>query len=655
MPKGGRFWRSKSDFFKPFQSDSAGENIKALYDPSLALGPALNAEEPDLKDLNSSLSALVDVFPDVQPEVFREMLLNLSDESRLMVVTEHLLKSKAKWVRGRYSIVVNDERRKAYKYRDPSARPQEGVALPVEERFRSETYKKAVKQVFYKEFSSLNHSTIRAVLAEFNYSYIEARPTLQHLTGKSWRFSISSIWAKKRSPSAISAGDHPNIIWQTEGLSGAGRAVPAVKRTGSAELDEELYQAFVAPIVKKQKEALLSEDYAVASKLNEAEAEEAEALYDCECCYTSSPFEEISTCDEGCHYLCFRCIRRTVNEALYGQGWARSIDPDKVTLRCLAPTSEECQGRVPPDTVRRALATESTDEELWRELQQRAGNEALLKSRLPLLRCPFCSYAEVDEAPPPAFRDLSGIRTHLMTRTAGSIFLQATLLLSLIAVILCPLPVLALVSLLWLLPQISPPFRGFIAASQARIQRRRRGLKFRCRAPSCARTSCTTCLASWRDPHVCFESQKTSLRTAIETSATAAIKRTCPKCLLSFVKASGCNKLVCNCGYTMCYVCRQEIGKEGYSHFCQHFRPSGGRCGECERCDLYGDEDEDRAIRSAVEEAEKTWREKEGAGEVSERQEQESKAAVEALIGRRRNTRSVFEGWVDAMMEVLLI
>jgi len=38
----------------------------------------------------------------------------------------------------------------------------------------------------------------------------------------------------------------------------------------------------------------------------------------------------------------------------------------------------------------------------------------------------------------------------------------------------------------------------------------------------------------------------------------------------------------------------------------------GGRCTECDRCDLYRGEDEDRAVRKAGERAEKEWREREG-------------------------------------------
>ena len=94
-------WRSKADFFKPFRSAAreAGENITPLYDPALVQQE--QDEEPDLAELNASLAVLVELFPDVQPEVFREMLLSISKESRLQVVTEQLLKKKAQYVNGR--------------------------------------------------------------------------------------------------------------------------------------------------------------------------------------------------------------------------------------------------------------------------------------------------------------------------------------------------------------------------------------------------------------------------------------------------------------------------------------------------------------------------------------------------------------------------
>jgi hypothetical protein len=52
-------------------------------------------------------------------------------------------------------------------------------------------------------------------------------------------------------------------------------------------------------------------------------------------------------------------------------------------------------------------------------------------------------------------------------------------------------------------------------------------------------------------------------------------------------------------------VCRADIRKESYKHFCQHFRQvPGTACEECDRCDLYVQEDEDAAISHAAENAE---------------------------------------------------
>ena len=59
----------------------------------------------------------------------------------------------------------------------------------------------------------------------------------------------------------------------------------------------------------------------------------------------------------------------------------------------------------------------------------------------------------------------------------------------------------------------------------------------------------------------------------------------------------------------MCYVCRHEIGaREGYAHFCQHFRARPGtRCDECDRCDLYRDDDDEAVILRAAKSAEREW------------------------------------------------
>lgn len=641
-----RIWKSKADFFKPFRTAAAeagaGENILPLYDPALH---RLELEEPDLAELNAALQALVDVFPDVQTEVLREMLVSVSEESRLQVVTEQLLSKKAKWVRGRYrtpSTLSAPEKGKLRKktYKQSSTNDS---TMPDGELFRGESHKKAVKQVFYQEFKNLSHSSIKAVLAEENFSYTLARPSLQQLAARSWRFSLSSFWPRRTPSSTV--GEHPFITWLTP-FPGFGQGIPAVRRTGSAQLDQELYDLFVAPVLENQRQTRLNGDHALATRINETEAEAAEALFDCECCYSSITFEYMTTCDDGCHQLCFGCVRRTVSEALFGQGWARTVDLERSTVRCFAPTTQECQGIIRCGILRIALSYGVENEDIWNEFQTRAASENLAKSRLRLQRCPFCNYVEVDETPTPKRRDIMAVWNHITSKTSAAFQLLLLCVVGLLLIFTIPLVLLA--SIAYLAVHLNPRLSNTLSSSWSRVHKTRRGLKFQCQSPACSQTSCIRCLAAWRDPHLCFENEKTSLRTAIETSATAAVKRTCPKCLLSFVKSSGCNKLVCNCGYTMCYICRQEItSKEGYSHFCQHFRPNGGRCVECERCDLYGDEDEEAAIRNAAEVAERTWKEREHGKEGNDTATQ---AMIDALVGQARGIRW-WEVWLDACVD----
>lgn len=56
------------------------------------------------------------------------------------------------------------------------------------------------------------------------------------------------------------------------------------------------------------------------------------------------------------------------------------------------------------------------------------------------------------------------------------------------------------------------------------------------------------------------------------------------------------------------YICRADIRKEGYKHFCQHFRlVPGTACTDCDKCDLYIQEDEEAAIRGAAMKAEEEY------------------------------------------------
>lgn len=556
----------------------------------------LEAEPPDLRDLNASLEALAVIFPDVQVEVFRQMMRHFDGESRLHVVADALVKNRVEWVKGRWKA--------------PDKAARQGVGTPVarSEMFRSEDYKDAVKALAYHEFKGLSRSSIDAVLAESNYSYLEAHLTLADLCTKSWRFTVTNLFWRRKIAPVTEAENHPLVIWQA--------SRPCLKPTGNAELDRELFEALVAPLKERCRAVREMSDHRLAVALNNELAEELQNTVECACCFTESPFEEFTSCTVDGHMICFRCVQHSISEAVFGQGWMRSIDKHTGTLVCPAVSSSECQGRIPQDQMLRAMLEEKRGAEMLHKLELRLADHNLLSSGLPLIRCPFCSYAEVDDIYVPPEKEARDI---FQTQTVYGVIFAV---LSLFAIPLV-LPILLTLGLATLVLGSKQLHADGLAAefreARTRQRRRRRGLRFECRNAECGQASCLSCGKEWVDVHVCNESSLVALRTQVEQAMSNAIKRVCPRCNTSFVKTAGCNKLTCPCGYKMCYVCRKDIGGTGdgvdvgYRHFCDHFRPEGDPrpCTECKRCNLWESENTDTVLEQAKEEAERKWREME--------------------------------------------
>ncbi|KAF1361246.1 hypothetical protein EJ07DRAFT_164804 [Lizonia empirigonia] len=614
-----------------------------------------DAEETDLRSLNVSLQALTDIFPDVHPEVFREMLASFSEESRLQVITEALLKHGNKWVRGRYRKPAEQEEQREtaqkYKYRkQDDGKDTRGKPLVLEDTFRSRCYKEAAKQALYQEFKGLSHSTIRAVLAEYNWSYTQARPTLLGLSSKSWRSSITNFLMRRKAPSAT---DHPLVLWTAADPRTGRRRTPLLVKTKDDELNRELYNNLIVPEIARQQNEQLQQDSELAWKLHEEEAEREGEIYDCECCFMPNTLEQMSTCDIDGHYICFSCIRHAINAALYDQGWARNINTELCTLKCIAPIADgDCQGCVPLGFIRRALLEEEDGDDNVRKLHERFNNEALVKSQLPLARCPFCSYAELDDLALPNANLLTNLRLKprpiILASLASAPLLELLCFKATQIVVLLFVLIYAIFALLFRVPIITP-----FQSALRRIHLKRRGLRFQCLSPTCSRASCLSCSAPWHDPHTCFSSQLTSLRLTLERATTDAVKRTCPQCNLGFVKSEGCNKLVCLCGYSMCYICRQGLAEEGYHHFCQHFRERPGEtCRECNKCDLYRVEDEERVVKRAKETAEAEWWENQGEGAKKGLKNEVGKGQKKGMLSAGRKD---WEGWIEGVLETFLV
>ena len=657
-----------SSIVRPARPRRLSSHASGSSSPPTSSGNAPLHEEPDLGEVNTALQALTDIFPDVQPEVFREMLQSFSPESRLQVITEALLKHGAKWVRGRYRMPAEQEEQREvahkYKYRTTDAQKDtRGVPLALEDTFRSRGYREAAKEALYLEFKGLPHSTIKAVLAEYNWSYTQARPTLLVLASKSWRSSITNFFMRRKPPSAK---DHPLVVWTPADARTNRPKTPLLVKTKSHELDKELYESLILPELDTQRKEQLARDFEFAVQCNEAEAEETGDMYDCECCFIPNTLQQMSTCDVEGHYICFRCIRFAINAALYDQGWARNIDTRLCTLRCIAPVTdgiEDCSGCVPLSFVKRALLEESDGEDTYAKLNERFSSEAMLKSQLPLVRCPFCNYAEVDALALPDTNLFSSLRLRRTPLLLASVPLFELLCFQIFRLALQALIVFSLfiAFLNYLLPTPFPLFSP-VQSSLRRIHLKRRGLRFQCLSPTCHRSSCVSCSAPWHDPHTCYSSQLQSLRLTLERATTDAVKRTCPNCNLGFVKSEGCNKLVCLCGYSMCYVCRQGLATEGYHHFCQHFRERPGMsCPECNKCDLYRVEDDEVLVKRARERAEREWWEKHGNGNGKGKAEGLQKGVGRELSGwdgKGKGRLSVvknWDQWLEKVIESLIV
>ncbi|KAK5628525.1 hypothetical protein RRF57_004240 [Xylaria bambusicola] len=292
----------------------------------------------DILSLNNDLERLCSLFPDIQIEVFREMLSQLSDESKLFVITDMLLKNPDIYVKGRRRTVDQQAERKA--------------SIPKTEAFRTPEYKTAVQRLAFREFKGLSRSTINAVLSESNYSYLDARPTLVDISSKSWKFTFSALILGRKPVTSSEAKTHPLISWRT---SEGGSPVPSVRATGNAELDRELFDDLILPLKTLEKDTRDKADHALALSIQTEEAEACEATYECACCYTDVVFEEMTTCTAESHMVCFRCVQQSITEAVFGQGWQRSIHKDTGALRCPAVCSNFCEGCISSDHIRRAM------------------------------------------------------------------------------------------------------------------------------------------------------------------------------------------------------------------------------------------------------------------------------------------------------------
>lgn len=249
--------------------------------------------------------------------------------------------------------------------------------------------------------------------------------------------------------------------------------------------------------------------------LDEAEHAAASELTECETCCADVTWNKIGCCSEG-HFVCYDCLTRAIQESLFGQGM--DLVAEKGSIRCLSAASGGCDAAIPRDILERALPAATIT-----ALDARFVADSLDRSKLPLVRCPFCTYGESDEL------------NYYQLRKAPITILKVILAVMVVG----PIPFLGLVAILLLtflffLPLMSTPKIGGFSSrvlkvledSIHRIQRKRRGQRFVCQAKGCERASCLDCQKDWYPFHKCYEDELDGARIYVERAMAEAVKRT---------------------------------------------------------------------------------------------------------------------------------
>ncbi|CAO3594385.1 unnamed protein product [Absidia cylindrospora] len=426
--------------------------------------------------------------------------------------------------------------------------------------FRSDMYKSQALDQLATDYPQIWKSSICAVLAENNWDYINSYDQLSEMgSGGFWR-SIRNFFTHWSSLTKTGSSSSSSSSSSSYMASSSAWSLTTILDSASQQM-QHVDTTFIKELGQLRKRKLDQQsvlDETLAHEINNQEYENDEQYITCGCCFGDYSFEKLVFCSLGSHSFCHDCITRFMMEGLFGQGALRGVE----RIPCIASDNIIlCEGCLPV----RVLQQHILSPDLWKAYEASLFEVNMAKQAWALVQCASCSYCELDDSIRPI--------QHVVDKS------------------------MALISLArWVMWDL----KNDLQIAYNRLVSKRRGYAFQCRNPSCGKLTCLQCMHVIRGLHNCYENEKDGLRLYIEKAMADAVKRTCPQCNLSFQKSDGCNKIKCKCGYAMCYICRKDIGKESYAHFCDHFRTiPGSPCEKCNKCDLYKTDPEDEAIQKA--------------------------------------------------------
>jgi hypothetical protein len=307
-----------------------------------------------------------------------------------------------------------------------------------------------------------------------------------------------------------------------------------------------------------------TDDGHVALELVRSDYIKEKQLIRCRCCFSDFVFEELNQCNHG-HLFCKECITQQMTIGMYDTGLIRGKQ-----LKCMCSESQ-CSAFIPDSVLQLVLPVD-----LYRNYQATLFEKSAQEAGINIHQCPFCNYFE-EVAQRPRFDWIYGYFEKISRHAeelCNAIYLLAVFFILVFtpkgfeSVYVLSLMFFGLKSL-WEHHQLD--FILLYKKSKLKlIFEQPKPLIFNCKNMTCLKVSCTACHQLWKPGHKCFEKEKDSLRTYVEMAMSQALIRTCPNCNIRFSKIDGCNKMECPyCKYVMCYICRQDIRKEKYNHFCQ--------------------------------------------------------------------------------------
>mmetsp|Transcript_16774 Transcript_16774/g.18190 ORF Transcript_16774/g.18190 Transcript_16774/m.18190 type:complete len:803 (+) Transcript_16774:67-2475(+) len=401
-----------------------------------------------------------------------------------------------------------------------------------------ETYRdQAITELSYN-FPFLSPACLPKLFLQNKHHYYHTLHFIEESTGEKPRLSDSALplpyrYSKEKAAEITEKLKSAGLLkkpFQTRQLI---RVMP--ERLMQSELNEILSYE-IAYIIEQRRKQLEDADMKIAEEMNQQLALEENAIYECQCCYNNEyAFEDMVQCTEG-DLFCKNCLQHYIEEMVFGKGGITTIAQHKdknssssssssMHIPCMNSLSS-CPGFYTEYMIEKSLPKKVFEKYTETIMQENIDKAQLTEN---MIKCHACDL--LYEKP-----EMPNDNTHKTSSSSSSSSSSA-------------LPV---------------------------------NTVFQC--VGCQAKTCLLCGQESHIPLKCSEVEKkeeTAQRLTLEEAMAEARIRECPKCHKRFYKTEGCNKMTCACGTRICYLCRANITKEGYQHFCSTPHCDHKKCNKC--------------------------------------------------------------------------